>query len=134
MRGVPREQRDDDEHERLAGPVLGERQRARVAHEVGRQHDAQRHEEAGDQHEHRPHERGEHAAGAEQGPEDRGVGTPPRHRFHGLSIQAIANSTKAAAAAAAKPVRVIVLAATRWPPTYIAGIVLGMISNQLVAW
>src|SRR5207244_10815131 len=83
----------------------------------------------GDEGQTRSEQRRQHAAGAEQQPEDRGVGA--LHRCHHL---ASANNATDASTVAAQPLRVMVDAVTRRPPTKIIGIVFGMISNQLLAW
>ena len=81
VRRMPGEQRHDDEQKPLAERVLRQRQHARVAQQVGRQQPAQRYRQAGDEHQGGAQQRAQHAAGAEQEPEDRGVGAfhDPHH-------------------------------------------------------
>lgn len=125
---MPGEQRDDEQERRLCQRVLRERQHARVAQQIGGQHPPQRRGDAGDEHEHRPEQRGEHATGAEQQPENGCVGA-----LHACHAHMAANKAAQASSVAAQPVRVIVAGLSRRAPMKIIGIVLGMMSNQLLA-
>jgi transposase len=130
VRRMPQEERDDREDEALADDVLGEGEHLRIAHRVRRQQQAERQSEAGDEDQHRPEQRRQHAAGAEQRPEDRCVGAFQR-RFHRAIPHTRASRPRQDAAAAARPPAVITQPGRRSPPTTTGGIVRGMILNQV---
>jgi hypothetical protein len=81
MRRMEQEQRDHGEQQDLADPGLGEAEHAHIAQRLRADPQVHRHEDSRDEDQDRRDQRGEHAAGSEQRPEDGLVGS-----FHVTSI------------------------------------------------
>lgn len=132
MEAVEQEERDDGQHSQLANAAGDERQHAVVAHRLAREQEPKRHGNTGHENQHRPDECGQHAARAEQGPEN-GLARALHGDIRGTLTNMARKTRIDAAIAATTPETMIVRSASRRPAIEMKGSVFGITLNQVHA-